>query len=633
MISSKSLIVVIFILLAFSLGGLFIFKPFEASIFESGTVNQVQKTCPVNHKCFARPILDCTSPDIEQKVVFRTNSKWIAFDWDEDGDLDCFSNHVNPSPRYNIDWNSKFLIPFDSPIWKGQVMYAYANWVFISNKDASSSGYGATDRFFAGSGCELSSTPTSNGFYEVLEGEQNTYNCIKAIKIDGQLQDYISWKSDNPTLAEGYSPSNYEYELSQSQTFEYAGDFYWDAILLEEIINECSIPDGRSLEIGKSTCYNNNVVKCDIESFTGNIKLKTEKCLEENKCNQNTFTCEPPYTVNVKLNDEVANENDFKQIERGSKINLEVEVIDYSTRSNTVSVFISGTSISDADFSSRELRKFTLDTPITVGKYYLTVNIDHEEGIFSKEYPIDIIEPIIIDFTSPSHIQYDNKPIEVVAFTYTGFGTSESVVDIKFSAIYEGRSVEPIKVIPKATSFEVFYNLVGNGDLYIQAQVQREKGGILSDWTKPYHVVVKKAIIEVKPEFINNLGISTHTNYFTTSIAGELIETDNIVEVSQHGRIVASYNPVRVSKGRYKFDHYFDEAGTYTVFISSRSGIITGCLKNSGSLQCDGEKISIVKGGNIDPNDDVVKTNPLLYLVIIVFSVAIIYLIYMLRNK
>jgi len=600
-------------------------------IIPQATVFTLEKTCPTQHTCEATPFLECSKPTYTPKVTlratggdYRQRDNYIVIDTNDDGAVDrCFStgSTVEGGGCYGK------LVGYLPGTFDRVMYYSDENTAILciaieTQRRNSFNIYLYQERF----DCEFSQTPVVGweGKEFISDQELKSYSCSEEILIDNDVKGTLSWNKNTPTPFGGYEGNTYR--LREGQKFEFDGKINWEQTFIEAEPEFACNTDVGKLQIGQKACDGRLLLECKLADETP-ILEKTDCAIDNLKCDPSGIaSCEPPYTVNILVNDVEPEENKVIQIMRASEIKIEFTIneIEQNIRREVIAT-IEGED-TDTDFSREPNKLLVLEAPNTIGFYDLAISMNHPDVDYLKEFEIQVIEPISIQLSPINPIQFDNQLIKVKALI-TQSGASTNLVDWDWETYIfpQNRRITPAEEYKSGTGVYISeYDITGENTLRARFKAQHEKGGIWTDWTDWVEVRIREAGIIIETDFVSDVEPGYYINKFKTKDpSGNLIDTSNIVSVisQKRGLIVV---PVDGSNGEYSFSYNFDDGDLYRIKIKSTNPELGTQELNNGI----GETINVFKKGSEGIN--------IMYVVLVVFIVGIIglgYIIYRQRGK
>lgn len=669
---SKIIIPIILIVLSLSIGIYFILQtpqsiiPSQCYLTEEGSTSGTYK-CPTDaSSCVLTLSLDCSTQVSTPKVVFRTNGNWIAWDYDSDGDLDCYSIKSNPSPSCNIPFTNKILLPQLSPIGGGKFLYGSSSTVFTKKTEVESN-YCADIRYLSGTGCNTAISTQGSEYYEIISGTGDSYQCSES--ITGSISKVISYsgsvpgtKTETITLSPGQTISwngQIDYEIKKvknsecTQNVKVSSTSYYKCIigsdgcgyidksqviscgdmLFNEIIGECQVPttciasNGQVLNKGQAVCIDKYTLeKC---STTSPPTLSVQEVINEGDICADGMI-KPAYKITTSINNLAG---DSIVAETNSLLKINLAITDTSNNKRIpVSASIVGTGISKSGLTgdtSLTAGKITLElTTPNEGYYTLRITVNHPDGTYTKDYELRVTSGLTLNLYADNPIQYDNQDIQVRLDAYKS-AENKRLKDWDIEAYFNSQKVTPSFTEYSGKNLIFYFDLDGDGVLRIRANGQDETE-LWSGWTDYTEITVKETTISINTDFKTGVCPGIIENKFTTMDSnGNLIDTQNSVLIQEPlGGKTSSVTPARISKGSYKFNYNFVEGGLYTIKVTSTSDY--GVYELGDGL---GEPVTILGGSACSGGGEEEKTNYLMYVIFGVIIGVIVLVIIMLRRK
>ncbi len=626
--------------------------PSQCTVSTGGTTTG-SFSCPSDSSCIATVKLDCNTQISAPKVIFRTNGNWIAWDYDSDGDLDCYSINSNPSPTCNIPFTNKILLPQLSPIARGKFLYGSSSTVFTKKTEVETN-YCAGIRYLSGTGCNTAVSPQGSEYYEITSGSANSYQCSQS--VTGSKTKLISYSGSVPGFTkESFALSSgqkinwvgdIEYTISKAKTSEctknvkVTSNTYYLCITDS---NGCGIIDRTQTQSCGTLLFNENTGLCETPTSCiasngqiiqkGNTLCTSESVLE--KCiTPPTITKETASSGKVcrdgKIVDAYTVSTSLSSLVLSTSDKLKVEFVsDLTSKDITATIYQSSTVIqTKTQQTSSGKTTFTFDT-LSVGYYTVKISFSDTHGDYEKTYDFQVTESLTVVLDAKSLTQFNNLPIEVMLKSYKS-GNFKDLSDKQIEATFNGIAVSPETIEhPSLGLLVYYYNLKnkGDGNLRVRARGQDETG-LWTDWTEYFQIEVKKASILISTEFINDKCTGTLENkFFTKDSQGNYINTNNIVKIDKP---LGGSDTVSTTgtNGKYSFSYNFLEGGLYIVRITSSNELGSSQL-NAGQ----GQTINILTGTACNGGDDDFDWKTLLIISVLVLGIGLFVYFVVIRRK
>lgn len=548
--------------------------PSGCNVVGSGTTDNVF-TC--TSQCDVNGFDTCTSQTGEQQiVVFRTNAKssndyenaetWIAINGVPSGkSLTETSNLIGYCPTGSHGNIVGGVLSMDTPHNNDIRIYNSRIYIVIGSD---------MFRYDVCDSADLSLTPkepyTSNN-QEIYSGTTNAYLCEKEWKITK------SGQTINSGIATYSGGSSGDYEtgvkrLNRNEVFEFSGRISYAIIDATQscIIDTCNIEN-----TGYYKCIEDNN-GCKVKSNSLTLCSEGEFCIQK----PSGAECSIPFDIFYEFQD--ANEN----TKTGFGIDEDI-YFDLLTNSQTINNAILDISLLDSQNNVIVTKTRTITYPNTqslildfpsqsdTGLYKIRLDISFEDKQVSREYEFRVANPISLSIRAFSEgagtTLFTNEPsiVEFRVFDDAGNPTSANtnlILDIN------GKTIQ--SPIPITKTLGVYqYIVVVQEDGILNAIGSAEKLGFTKTQTAEF--IVKPADIRI--EFLNigllqDIKLGAYTIEFETrNPQGDLINTQNSVEVILPAGTKQSLTSIQGSNGKYSFVYNFNTEGGYKIKIRSET--------------------------------------------------------------
>jgi len=549
--------------------------------------------CPDGNTCSITPSLVCDIPSEDSKVILRTNAvsgdydkigRWIAWDVDNDNDLDCFSINNNPTPRCNLEIINQIQL---SENLGGAKWYGNTQTIFLKKQEVDSN-YCAKDdfRLLAGAGCELSMIPVEpykSSNQEIYSG--SLYSCSMNVKINDKAIDILSYISDKPTSTDGKSGKTYTLNSNDIVTFSGTGFIKYDVVETLKPITECNV-GSISLNKGETYCKDlNTLIQCIDPPTINNIPKPNEiaRCVNgqwqdaynvDLSLDKNTIALGESFRITFTLKDDI-----YPLEER------EVRVCLYSGKETVAESCDSGFAISDKPL----LLELTPETIGTTKRIEITMT--HPEGDY-KPNPIvglSVTEALFVSTFKTLTTQYDNSYIDVKIESTKG-NTLQNIVSQEIEVNYNGEDAGRfyVKKVKESTGiYHFYYALKGDGILNFRIKVQ-DFSGLWTDWSEWVSVNVKEAQLLFKEVSLPSSpcsGASYTGSFKLVDNVGVVVKDASVIVLVQAPdetkATATKANVIDKGDGTYSFSYYYEKGGNYYVDVTVSKGTLQGILKDN----------------------------------------------------
>lgn len=613
--------------------------PSQCTLQNNGIAYSTYKCPSTASTCDVTLKVDCNQQTSQQKVTFRTNGDWIAWDVDNDGSLNCFSVHSNPSPSCNIAYSNNILIPLNSPIISGSTLYGSVATIFT--KKIVSSQYCAENRLLAGGGCELSTSPVLNkGYYEITSGSQSTFQCE---------QSYSGSQSGNILYSSNKAGSTSKtFSLSSGQTLTWTGS-YSNQINYKEITQKVSQCTQDTVDSSNPNVY--YICTADINGC-GTLSTIKSFCPSQQVYDMNQQKCTPAYAISLTLNKNLVSSQDsvtgsvkISQTTQVSNIPVKIALI------NNLGKEITSITINTDSVGSKS---FNLGTVKDVGDYQVTATFLHTLGEQSISKSLSVRNPIFITLIpDPTNIQYTSEDIKARALVKGLNNEDLTVTKWDFSGTVCGSEDLSKKVVAQLTKLGEYelYIPVNTPCTLILKAIGFDSSGLPST-ADSISITVKQASVIIKSDYgnVQDKDAGTYTiNFQTLDVNLNPIDTNNIITittgtnacVSGSGKVCSSTNsPLpavivnRKDIGSYSFTYNFPEGGLSLIHIDSTTTSATsGILKNTADYSVNLNRPAGDIGGGPGGGGGGISYFWIIILTIGITSIIIIILILIRRKK
>lgn len=650
-------------------------------------------SCPSDKICTVTPILKCTTEQINQKVILRTNSpNWnqesfgntgtmIAFDSSGSGSL---LGYVLSSTQSSCLKNSVGSINFFKDKNIGiDFIYSRSSDIWVCISDTTAKKYIKTTLI------PTSQSPTEP--YKTNNQEKysgSLYSCSREIYINNVKKTTLIYSSNSPTPINGIKGDTYTLNGEDSISSQGNGEFSVDYTISDKPITTCIASNSQTLNIGESICINQLTLET-CQQTSGNPVIITNNAVSPQICSNGKLiyptTCKasnnqiinigdkicidqytqeecikqsgslypsiiktminrdiiPPqickdgkigdaYKVDIKLNKQVLSSTDKLEIDFSLTGTSNNKNIPITTQILKGSQVINTKTQSTGNNIMNEgTTDFIFDAPST-GYYTLKISFSHPEGDYSKEYNLQVTEELAVTFTTPNPIQFDINPIEISLNSYKS-GSPKELTNFELDAVYNGiKQYQYTTENPSLGILKFKFPLRGDGILRVRSR-GNDESGLWTDWTDYFEVTVKKSTILISTDFKTDECMGTLIQKFETKDSlGNYVESQNQITIDKPLGGTDSVSSTG-SNGKYSFSYNFAEGGLYIVRITSSNSKIGSSQLNSGQ----GQIINILGGTSCNGGCEGIScyTTYIIIGVIILALGLFIYFVFFFRRK
>lgn len=630
--SQMQILIILGVILLIGLiaGGIYLFLKFPSSqaIIQTGTY-----TCPIGDYCSVTPILECTNPITDAKVILRTNTAgWneedfditgamIALDTNGDGALEGYiktttqTNCVKGGSSTNLFKDKNIGIDF---------IYLYNSKVYVCVSDSKSFRYESTT-LIPTSISPLEPYKSNN--QEKYQG--SLYSCSRDLKKNNVLIGTISHSGSSPTPSGGKIGSTYSLVGGDTFKAEGTGIIKLDAVSSQVPITTCISSDGTQLQIGETICKDQYVLEI-CESIGEHPTLTKQDAIPPKICRDGAII--DAYSVQIDLSKLVLSRTEKLKVDFALKDTPDNKNIEITASIYKGSQFITEKKqLTGSTYFTAGKTSFTFDT-LPIGYYVLKLSFSHLDGDYSKEYNFQVTEDLAIVLTTVNPIQFDSKDIEASLQSFRS-GSPKDLSNFELESVFNGKTIYQYTVEHPSLGILTFkFPLKGDGDLRLRAR-GNDEAGLWTDWTDYFEIKVNKATILFQTDFQTDKCVGSLTNKFETKDSlGNLVETQNQVTIDKP---LGGTDSVSVSgkEGKYQFTYNFAEGGIYTVRITSSNAQLGSSQLNAGQ----GRIINILTGdacaGGGDCEGISCYTTYIIIGGIILAGVIFVYLVFFFRRK
>lgn len=512
---SPIIIAIIALILISGVGGYFIYKNFTKTSGMIGDKSSFKEICPSNSVCLATPILKCNIPSqTDKKVILRCgeNGGWFAYDINDDGNLDYLvvgGCVVQGNKRNDIEVINMCPNGQKFEIYNGED-YGY--------DPPGSCGFKRAKLSPPERNTLIDNKPL-NGYEmrEVYEGNVYSYQCSKDIKIDGEIEDTITYQSNNPT--DDYRDGTYT--LQAKQIFEFDGDFIW------------------------------SVEKTD------------------------------PYNFLVKLDDNIVVENQEIQIQRATPIKFEFSVSGYINSNIEVRVDFGSTYKGDTLKNDKKKTILTIPNTENIGVSVMRVTAKQDgEVIFDESYNIRITEQLQVRVYSNDITLPDDRPIVVRMETkINNLKTGVDAYDFELS--YNNRQEVCDRIFTESLGvYACEVDLKGPGYLSVVGRARHTAISSWIESDAHEINIIKANLVIIPVNLVNDVQPGFYTNKFSIKdSSGSLVDATVSFTLREPGcKLLEDCNLItipatRESRGIYSFTYDFS-GGRWDLIVDAYSPTI-----------------------------------------------------------
>jgi len=590
------------------------------------TQTNVPYVCPSQaSNCTVKGILNCADSNTEQKVVFRTNGVWIAWDGDNDGDLDCYSVKSNPSPNCNLKIKNTITLPNTITTYGGMKFYGNSETIFTKKTEISFN-YCANLRLLSGTECSLDPIPLSQySGNEIYSGMQDAFTCSGLFKITDKTGKILNQETIQYSSSSTWSRSSGTYTIGTGDKASITGGSSNYVEYNSYFISECNFNECNSAKTGYYTCTNGRkgtiLTPCSAgEECTGgissNARCTVVPTCSVNYCNneltavipcvngkdgspnlcdtQNGWFCKvqssvaqcvppfikselstskPGYNMNENI---IVNVNVYSQESTINTGNVRVYLFNAPGAKIPINTFF----LNNYNFKANLNVPLTIPNPGVSGTYYLTMDAMYN----SKTVPFSIKPSFKIspEVTCAVNIKGETRPTPyvnngVIVEVVTSMQVDRIVFDaLKYNNVVITNIPTPTLTQSQDRAFYIYsYKFLFTQSGLFEASAHAELADV-SSLPSSQSIQVKdlyiSALFTNLPECVK-LG-DTKTFYFETKVLDNYENTNNYLGITNPEQVSEtdiSSLVTPVSTGKYSFTYTYSKLGAYDLNLISTS--------------------------------------------------------------
>lgn len=595
----------------------------QCNLAGTGTTDN-KFTCP--SECDVVGWNTCEQQTGQDLVLFRTNfvatdltntnfniqGKWIAYDVNGDGQLECFTTQTTKSPTCNRPFLSEITTPFlNNFVWK-----ASFSEIFVQQPGGScvdKLGANKDLRFLAGTGCELS--PTSipsyrNSGQEILAGGQGqSYICETPYTITNANGQVVK---SSKTAYGGKNSGEYNtgvLRLTEGQSLNFGGKINWAVI---DASQSCAIDSCNADKTGIIKCIEDSN-QCRVKDSNVQMCNTGEVCVDRDGSSVIPARCESPvdiaeYGFQDAEGEDVAGYTTDQPIyfiyrltsELASNAQVTFDLVD-------VNGGLKERKIESVNFPQTQANVIQFQNPGEIGNFKVIVKISYDgKPTTPQEFEFSVANEFSMEIIGSSagtvKTIYTNAPaiIELRVFGGDGkFTTADTSVKATLIQGNQKTEIQPFDTKKETGIYSYYYNLPNiQVDSVLRAEASATKLGLTI--TKTKDLIVKPAFIDLTFTNVANLvdldeGISKTIKFTTKDPQGDPVNVDSliisVIEPSGKTEPLSSSNIRNTGAGNYEFDYSFNKgSGAYFFKVDASKQLF-----NSKSLTTPA--INVIQGG------------------------------------